>query len=182
VKNILLIIVFCLPLSCAAAGAQQVSLPPVRLSDFDNYKPPFCADRSATIDVIHQKTPPDTMIVVIARLGRDETRPELNRRRLHNVRAYWTEYLAQEYRRNPKTIGLVEGDRVEGYGRLEFYVEGKLVGVIKARRDADVDFGDCYPPDDSFIRKRVYNPCWVKSHSIFYPCRDRYMKRRNGRS
>jgi hypothetical protein len=122
------------------------------------------------------------MIIVIAHLGKDETRPELNRRRLHNVRAYWTEYLVQEYRRNPKTIGLVEGDKVDGYGRLEFYVGGELVGVIKARRNADVDFGNCYPPHDSYIRNGTYNPCWVKNHRIFYPCRDRYLKRRNGRS
>lgn len=181
-KNILLAIVFCLPLGCAVAGAQQVPLPTVNVSDFDNYKPPYCADRSATIDGIHQMTPPDEMIIVIAHLGRDETRPELNRRRLHNVRAYWTEYLNKGYRRNPKTIGLVEGDSVGGYGRLEFYVGDKLVGVIKANPDRDVDFGDCYPPDDSFIRKKVYNPCWVKSHRVFYPCRDQYLKRRKGRS
>jgi hypothetical protein len=146
------------------------------LSDFDNHTPPHCADRSATLDGIHQKTPPAEMIVVIAHLGRDETKPQLNRRRLHNVRVYWTEYLNHEYRRNPKTIGLVEGEKVDGYGRLEFYVGGKLVGVFKAHHNRDVDFGDCYPPDDRFIRNKVFNPCWVKSHRIFYPCRDRYLK------
>jgi len=122
------------------------------------------------------------MIVVVARLGNKETRPELNRRRLQNVRAYWTEYLIEEYRRKPETVGMVEGETVDGYGRLEFYVGGKLVWVLKVRHNSDMDVGDCYPPDDSYIRKHLYNPCWVKSHRIFYPCRDKYERRRNARS
>jgi hypothetical protein len=71
---------------------------------------------------------------------------------------------------------LAEGEKIRGYGQLEFYVGGKLEWVIKAARNSDVDFGDCYPPDDSFIRNRAYNPCQVKSHGIFYPCRERVTK------
>jgi hypothetical protein len=181
-KVILFIVVCCMPLVCGAAQAQPNSLPTVSLSDYEKYGPANCADRSTVLDVVHQGTPADQMIVVIARPGSGDVRPDLSRRRLRNVHAYLTQYLYPEGRRDPMTIGMVEGDRVEGLGRLEFYVGGRLVGVIKARPDSDVDFGDCYPPHDNFIRHGGYNPCWVKSHRIFYPCRDRYERRKHVRS
>ncbi len=165
--------------------AQQASrLSPVKLSDFANAKPDPCAARTAALDGIVQKTPADELLIVVARLGEGDLRPHLNWRRLHNVRAYWTEYLSEGregHRRDAATIILAEGEKVKGFGHLEFYVGGKLVWVLKVARNADVDFGDCYPPDDSFIRKRVYNPCWVKSHRIFYPCRDMIMRRKGRR-
>jgi hypothetical protein len=167
-----------------AMAQQTPPLVPVKLNDFTNAKPAQCADRTGALDGIIQKTPSDELIIVVARLGDGDVRPNLNWRRLHNVRAYWTEYLyegREGYRRNPSTIILAEGERVKGYGHLEFYVGGKLIWVIKVARNSDVDFGDCYPPDDSFIRNRVYNPCWVKSHRIFYPCRDQYMRRKGKR-
>ena len=167
-------------LGCSTAVAQS-SLEPVKLSDYANAKPMGCAERQAVIDVISQKTPADELIIVVARLGTGETRPNLNWRRLHNVRVFWTEFLEKSGRRKPETIILAEGERVEGYGQLEFYVDGKLVGVVKVARNADLSIGSCYPPDDSYIRNRIYNPCWVKSDRNFYPCRDMYSKRRRNR-
>ena len=182
-KLLLLTLIFGL-LSCSTMAQQASPLAPVKLSDFANAKPEPCAARTAALDGIVQKTPADELIIVIAHLGDGDVRPNLNRRRLHNVRAYWTQYLyegREGYRRNPKTIILAEGEKVKGFGQLEFYVGGKLVWVLKVARNADVDFGDCYPPDDSFIRHRVYDPCWVKSHQIFYPCRDRNIRRKGRR-
>lgn len=181
-KKIVLAVIFCSLLGCAAQAQQQDALPTVKLSDYEKYGPAHCADRSAALDAIHQKTPPDQMIIVVARPGGGDVRPDLSLRRLRNARAFLTEYLEPPGRRDPKTIGMVEGDRVEGLGRLEVYVGGRLVWVLMARPDRDVDFGNCYPPDESFIRKRVYDPCRVKSHRIFYPCRDRYARRQNNRS
>ena len=168
----------CLLLSVATVEAQDAPpLEALRPSDFVNLKPARCEERTATLDVITWRTPADELIIVVARLGDGETRPGLNRRRLHNVRAFWTEFMSGEQRRKPETIILAEGERVAGHGRLEFYVGGKLVSVIKAHRNSDVDFGDCYPPDDSYIVNRVYDPCRVESHRIFYPCRDRKTRR-----
>jgi hypothetical protein len=169
-------------LSWSATVAQQPPpLEPVKLSGYANAKPAACAHRSAIADGIHQSTPADELIIVIARPGDGDTKSNLSWRRLHNIRAYWTEFLDVGYRRKPETIILAEGERVKGYGQLEFYVSGRLVEVLKVARNSDVDFSNCYPPDDSYIRKGVYNPCWVKSHRIFYPCRDRYLRRRNMR-
>jgi hypothetical protein len=139
--------------------------------------PAQCQFITPVLDGLTQSTPPDETITVVARLGKDETKPELNHRRLHNVRVYWTEYLTA-IKRKPETVILNEGEKVEGDGRLEFYVGGKIIGVIKIRRDADLYVGTCYPPDDSYIRNRVYDHCWVKEDRNFYPCRDRRQPRK----
>ena len=167
--------------SCCLVVAQEPPpLQAISLADFVDHKPEHCESRTAAMDGITQKTRPNEAIIVIARLAVGETKPNLNWRRLENVRAYWTQAIPPEARRNPDTIILAEGERVVGYGRLEFYVAGKLVWLINVPRNADIDFGDCIAPDDSYIRNRVYDPCWVKSHLIFYPCRDRYPRRNRG--
>ena len=168
------IIPFICFLCCATNSQQLPPLQPVSLADFANRKPELCESRTAALDGITQKTPLNEAIIVIARLGAYETKRNLNRRRLENVRAHLTQAIALEARRKLETIIVAEGERTAGYGRLEFYVSGKLVWVMNVPRNADVDFGDCVAPDDSYIRNRVYDPCWIKSHRIFYPCRDRY--------
>jgi hypothetical protein len=165
---------------CIVVSGQTPPLEPINLADFVNRKPEPCESRSAAMDGITQKTSTNEAVIVIARLGVGETKPNLNWRRLENVRAYWTQALPPEARRKSETIILAAGERVIGYGRLEFYVAGKLVWLINTPRNADLDFGDCIAPDDSYIRNRVYDPCWVKSHRIFYPCRDRYAQRQRG--
>jgi hypothetical protein len=174
--------VFALLLSCSAAIAQQPPpLPTVKLSDLADATPAQCQFRTPMLDYMNQDAGSDGVITVIARLGDGDIRPNLNRRRLYNVRAYWTEFPPQGQRRKPETIILKEGERVKGYGRMEFYLGENLVYVLKIARNSDVDFGNCYPPDDSYIRKGIYNACWVKSQRVFYPCRDMIMRRkRNG--
>ena len=134
--------------------------------------PARCHDYGAVLDVIAQNTPPDKLMIVIARLGKGETRADLNRRRLHNVRTYWTEYRSDK--RKPETIILAEGERLKDYGQLEVYIEGKLAGVLKVRRNADLMVGTCYPDP---LEK---DPCILKSDKNFYPCRDRNLPRRKG--
>ena len=163
---------------CGAIAAQGPPLQSVNLADFANRKPELCESRTAAMDGMTQKTPPNEAIIVMARLGAGETKRNLNWRRLENVRAYWTQAIPCEARRKSETIILAEGERVVGYGRLEFFVGGKLVWVMKIPHNSDIDFGDCVAPDDSYIRNRVYDPCWIKSHRIFYPCRDRYARRK----
>jgi hypothetical protein len=180
-KTPLVIIVFGL-LSYSAALARESPLEPVKLSDFANARPGRCAYRTAILDVIHQKTPADESIMVIARLGDGETRPNLSWRRLHNVRVYWTEYLYEEHRRKPETVILAEGEKVKGLGHLEFYVGGRLVGVMKVARNADLDVLPCHPDDfDEVERTGVFDPCQMMSARNFYPCRDGNGRRRNRR-
>jgi hypothetical protein len=143
--------------------------------------PAQCQYNTVMLDVLAQGTAPGALITVVARLGDGETRPGLNRRRLHNVRVYWAEYLT-DIRRGPETILLNEGERAAGDGRLEFYVGGELKGVLKVKRDADLSVGTCYTPDDGYIRNMVYDRCRVKEDRNFYPCRERGRARQAGRA
>ena len=140
-----------------------------------------CSSRTAALDGITQDAGPDGLIIVIARPGDGDTRPDLSRRRLHNVRAYWSEFTTAERRRRPETVVLAEGERVGGYGQLEFYVGGKLIWVDKVARNADLRVGECYPADDSYIRNGVFDICKVRGNRLFYPCRDLPAPRRRVR-
>ena len=134
---------------------------------------PRCHDRDAVLYEIARKTAADKLITVVARLGEGETRPDLNQRRLHNVRIYWTEFL-KVYQRSPDTLILIEGEKVRDYGRLEFYVDGRLISLLKLNWNADlIAVGCCAGPDEPLC------PSYERN---FYPCRERFLKRRNKRS
>lgn len=152
------------------AAAQQGQQPPPR---DDEEKPEQCAYREVIIHSANLDVPGDQILTVVARPGVGDVRPWLMRRRLYNVRAYLTEFLPPGQRRRAEKVLLAVGEPVAGLGRLEFYGGGKTVAVIKVARNADVTFGDCYPPDDSYIRNGVYELCRVKSHQIYYPCKER---------
>ena len=102
----------------------------------------------------------DGLIIMIARLGDAERGRELNRRRLHNARTFLVEFGG----RARGTIITAEGERVTGYGRIEFYVAGKLFDVIAVRRNADLLVGAC-----SFEGE---DPCRFERERRLYPCLD----------
>jgi hypothetical protein len=151
---------FCLWLSTFAVVAQSQSDDRV-----DTIGPARCHDYNAILDVTAQNTPHDKLIIVIARLGDGETRSNLNWRRLHNVRTYWTEYYLDK--RKQDMIVLAVGERVQGHGRVELYVGGKLIAMLKLRRNADLVIGECYttPEGTPF--------CDDEMNRGFYPCRDK---------
>jgi hypothetical protein len=133
-------------------------------------EPTGCEYNSAALDVLAQKSRLADLIIVIARLGSNETRPNLNSRRLHNVRTYLTEFLTDpSVRRSSETIVLAQGERVLGFGRVEFYVNGKLVSTLTLRTNADLTAANCgiEPPE---------SPC-PSSMKNFYPCKDKHAHR-----
>ena len=76
----------------------------------------------------------DGLLIIVARLGNGEKQRDLNRRRLHNVRDGLTTNLGI----NDRQIVVAEGERVRGYGRVEFYLAGDLVGALPVRRNSHV--------------------------------------------
>jgi hypothetical protein len=92
------------------------------------------------------------LIIVIARLGDHEFRKDLNSRRLHNVRAFLREF----QRRDGQTIITAEGDMVKGRGRVEFYVEGKLIDSLGVSKNEDLFVGTCE---------------WTETDKIFFDSR-----------
>jgi hypothetical protein len=133
--------------------------------------PGGCEFNNNILTVLAQSTDDDELVIVIARLGDSESRKNLNYRRLHNVKTFLTEFLADaSVRRRQETIILAEGQRVKGYGRVELYIKGKLYEILKARHNADLIVGYCSrePPEP---------PCPPIERNLF-PCRDKYLKRR----
>lgn len=122
--------------------------------------PYFCEGNVATLNIAHLKAGETGLITFIARLGDGETRRELNRRRLHNVRTYLTSELYRK--RDPKTVVVAEGERVKGYGRIEIYIKGVLFDGLAVKRNADLLVGTCEP---SRMRSK-------SADAIFYPFLD----------
>src|SRR5918998_1576813 len=71
--------------------------------------------------VISEGSVRDSLVIAVARLGNGETSRELNRRRLYNLRVRWRVFGLPANR-----LIVAEGERVNGYGRVELYISGKL--------------------------------------------------------
>ena len=153
----MVIAVSLLLVSAALTAAQDPPTTAVKMET----KPTNCEFNIAVLDGAHGKVGKDDLIIVIARLGDNEQRQDLNRRRLHNIRTYLVEF----DHRSPETIITAEGERVNGYGRVELYVGGKLFYVLIIRPNADFPVGSCsYEGED---------PCTHEREKKLYPCLDR---------
>lgn len=117
-----------------------VAYPSIAQVSHNRVEPYNCEFNSHVLDNVHHLGDEKGLIIVIARLGDGESNRALNRRRLHNIRSYLTE---SGWKRDPQTIILAEGERVKGYGRLEFYIKGNLFTVLGVRRNRDFAAGSC---------------------------------------
>lgn len=123
-------------------------------------KPGNCEINAALMEHVSplmQEYPnPNGAIILVARLGKGETRRELNHRRLFNV--------SERYRRN---LGLpmekvieTEGKRVDSFGRVEVYWNGELAGALLVSKNSDLCVSCCpanedhYPDRDAIERKQ----------------------------
>jgi hypothetical protein len=140
-----------------AAASQGISVG--NTAKPSDIKPYNCEANIAVLSAAHQDAASDGLIITIARLGGRESKRDLNRRRLHNLRVFLTKFA---WARDPKTIVTAEGESVEGYGRIELYIKGKLYDVLAIRRNGDLLVGSCELDD---IRPK-------KAENDLYPYRD----------
>ena len=96
-----------------------------------------------------EETNRDGLVIVIARLGNGETSRAYNRWRLIAVKNYLSRYSLPAQR-----IVTAEGERVNGYGRVELYVAGKLRVVLLANRNRSLCVECCEPDDADFYPYR----------------------------
>ena len=100
----------------------------------------------------------DERLFVVARLGRGEVSRELNRRRLHNVRTYFKDGWPNI---DVGRFVFAEGDRIEGEGRVEFYIGSRLILISLVRRRGDICVDCCDFPDPRYYGYgRRENPRW----------------------
>ena len=114
-------------------------------------KPTNCENHIKMLEGANDVAGKDGLIILIARPGTGDTKPEISWRRLYSARAYLTDYLGV---RSPQTIVTGQGDRVEGYGRLEIYVAGKLYQTLAIRANAELSVGSCEPPEEDDARQK----------------------------
>lgn len=88
-------------------------------------------------------------LIAIARLGRGDKSPSLNRKRLAATKE-WMGRAAFPMNR----LILAEGERVSGNGRVEFYVGGALTHVILPRANQGLCTQCCQPAPGSFTNNR----------------------------
>jgi hypothetical protein len=157
-------IVISVALVITAAASGRIA---VRSESLAQARPTGCEYNTAILDGLAQKTKPNELIIVIAHLGPKDTKPNLNNRRLHNVRSYLTEFLTDStIRRQPKTVILAQGEQAQDFGSIEFYVNGRLVDTLRLRSNADLSVANCgWEPTE--------NPCPTSMRNLF-PCKDRY--------
>jgi hypothetical protein len=116
-----------------------------------NPKPTNCENHIAVLEAANHDAGKDGLIILIGRLGSGDNKPDLNRHRLHTARAYLSDYLNV---RSPSTIIIAEGERVQGYGRIDIYVGGKLYYVFAIKPNADLAVGSCEPAELDDARQR----------------------------
>jgi hypothetical protein len=104
--------------------------------------PENCEIHSLILDMMRNEvvwgSGKDSLVIAIARLGRGEISRELNKRRLYNLGVHWKDYGLPAER-----LILVEGERVNGYGRVDLYVSGKLFDVLLVERRKDLCVDCC---------------------------------------
>jgi len=97
------------------------------------------------------------VIIAIARLGASERSGGLNRSRLYIVRATLIEDLGLR----EEDVVTAEGARVNGYGRVEIYIGGKLIDSLLVKHGKALCADCCYPGG----RKYLYPKHKKKPHS-----------------
>lgn len=131
-----------------------------------------CEENSSYLDVILSKAKEDDLVIVIAKLGAKEQNVNLNKRRLHNVKAYLTEYRkGLVFLKHPKNIVLATGEKTDGLGALEIYFQGKLFATFSLFHNEDLYVGEC-AIDLEFVK----SPCDINEQKVFYPCLDKKRK------
>jgi CTP-dependent riboflavin kinase len=106
-----------------------------------------CEESSAHLDgLIDILRSNNEILFVVARLGTKESSREFNRRRLYNIRIYFTETRGFEAKR----FVFAEGEKVNGLGRVEFYIGSSLKDIFGAKRNKDICVDCCGFPDTRY--------------------------------
>lgn len=111
--------------------------------------PGGCELNAAALDSVRNEALEEVrsagVVIVIARLGNGETSRVHNRRRLLAVKNYLSKHGLPAQK-----IVTAEGERVNGYGRAELYVAGKLRTVLLANPNKALCVECCNPDDADF--------------------------------
>jgi len=112
-------------------------------------EPTNCETNAANMEQIlalmKEEPNPASNIILVARLSKQERNQDLNRRRLFNV----TERYRYALKVPIEKIVSAEGEQVEGFGRVEIYWNGEMIGALVARKSRDICV-DSYADDPRY--------------------------------
>jgi hypothetical protein len=91
-------------------------------------------------EIIAEVLQTGSTVIIISRLGTGDTRANLHHRRLHNAVARLVDYKKAIPREQVVTA---LGNRVKGGGKVEFYVNGRLVYIVVFKPNADFRVDCC---------------------------------------
>lgn len=116
-----------------------------------NRLPDTCEGNTVRLDIVRQKSREVDLTgvtIAIARLGKGELSSEINNRRLYTARKYLD--LPSD------SFVAAEGERVQGFGRIELYVGGRLLEVLPVEKCQDLRVGSC--DNDQLDTRRYQMP------------------------
>lgn len=146
-RNTFLVLIW-VAASISPCNAQVLNADPSKKTS-----PESCETHSLILDMMRNEVMRDSgqdgVVIAVARLGKGEVSRDLNRRRLFNLRVHWEDYGLPA----AKLIS-AEGERANGYGRVELYVAGKLFDVLLVSRKKDLCV-DCCDMDERLYPYRV---------------------------
>ena len=97
-------------------------------------------DNMARVDAIRTaQMNSDGQIRIVARLGIGENESSLSKKRLEAARSYLVETRGLE----SDKLNLEQGEKADGLGRLEFYLDDALIDIILAERGENTSFTCC---------------------------------------
>lgn len=122
-----------------------------------------CEIKLRDLDVLIQHTKPESSILIISQIGKNE-RIGFGKRRLYNAKAFFTK-VESRYSRPPESVVIAEAERVDGEGHLDFYIQGELNLRINFKKNRDLYIRPCSLnfPDEKY--------CSTKLEKLFYPCK-----------
>ncbi len=131
--------------SIGLAQANAKNTPPTQST------PEGCEVNSSNLNIVAKdELPRDGVVIAIARLGNGEISRTLNRRRLLIVKGGLIKSGLPEQR-----LVIAEGERINGYGRVELYAAGKLQMTLLAFPNKVLCVDCCTdPPSSRRLRKQ----------------------------
>jgi hypothetical protein len=91
-------------------------------------------------------------LIIIIKPGDGETSPELTRRRLYNLREYFLRGRGSHLKL--EKVIFAKGDQVKGYGRIEYYLGGKLFERLLFRKNGYICH-ECCGLDDRYYPEKA---------------------------
>lgn len=141
--------------------AQEQSKPTFKRNWGVPASPLSCEDNQAHMEnvttLMSEQPSTNGVVILIARLGKGEERRELNYRRAFNVSERYKAVLGVP----AEKIIVAEGERVNGFGRVEIYWNGEMIGALPVKKNSDIcveccgdDTNHYYPEKASLEKKR----------------------------